>query len=216
MNTVVVTEAMGVARRLQELGLDVQTLHDALRAGLAARNECTDNDPPGFKGIVAWGRTVRRLRELKIPHGWQRSNALRLAAVSNEDRSLAIAVSTGDERTGLDGAPPQTRYAKGPAWAAAVESNMEQLGFPGMFTADEPAEEEEPGLDRATWVLLFFVDAREIRCELSLPRGIGPDEKLDGWEERIILPAIPLEPETSLAEAVPSEPIDVPVTRRAG
>ena len=95
---------------------------------------------------------------------------------------------------------------------------MEQLGFAveGMFPADEPAEEEDAGLNRATWVLLFFIDVTELRCELSMPRGIGPDEKLDGWVERIILPPVPLEPEPILAESVPAAPIDVPVTRRAG
>lgn len=216
---VVVKDPDLVEHRLKELGLDVETLHAALRAGLAERNACTPNDPPGFGGLIAWGRTVRRLRELLIVRDWKRTNSRRLAAVLSPEESVAVAVSTGDERTGLDGAPPQTRYAKGPAWEAAVEENLEQLAWtiPGMV-AEAEAELEDTDIDddrlnRVTWVFMFHVGADETRCELSMPQNIGPDFKLDSWVERILLPALPHEPETTV-EVTPPTPIDVPVKRR--
>jgi hypothetical protein len=219
---VVVGEPSEVERRLWELGLDVGVLHQALRAGLAERNACTPNDPPGFGGIVAWGRTVRRLRELLIPRGWLRTNLRRLAAVANPDGAVAIAVSTGDEHTGIDDpdVAPHTRYAKGPAWVAAVEDNCGQLDFPPIpgMVAEDPddilSDEEAERLNRVTWVLMFYVDAGETRCELSLPRNLGPDSKLDTWAERIILPPLPNDPEP-VEETVPLTLIDVPVKRRA-
>lgn len=137
---------------------------------------------------------------------------------------MAIAVSTGDERTGIDNpeAAPQTRYAKGPAWKAAVEDNRGQLDFPPIpgMVPDEPddgilSEEEAERLNRVTWVLMFYVDAGGTRCELSLPRNMGPDSKLDAWADRIILPSLPNDPEPVLEQAVPPAPIDVPVKRRA-
>ncbi len=216
----VVKEPSEVERRLLELGLDIDVLHEALRAGLAEAATCTPNDPPGFGGLLAWGRTVRRLRELLIPRGWRRTNLRRLAAVVNPDVEVpvAVAVSTGDERTGLDGSSaPQTRYAKGPAWSAAVAENCGQLSFqpiPGM-EPEAVEDDEDEGLNRVTLVLMFYVDAKETRCELSIPADMGPDSKLDTWAERILLPPIPREPEPNVEAMPPPQPIDVPVKRRA-
>jgi len=211
----VVKEPSSVAQRLKELGLNIETLQEALEAGLAERNACTTNDPPGFGGLVAWGRTVRRLRELLIPRDWRRTNSKRLAAVVSPEGTVVIAVSTGDERTGLDGASPQTRYEKGPAWVAAVEENNEQLDLPGMTPEDDYEDDQnDERLNRVTWVLMFYVDRNETRCELSMPRDMSPDGKLDAWVERILLPAISREPEPTVDESVPSAPIDVPVRRR--
>jgi len=55
--------------------------------------------------------------------------------------------------------------------------------------------------DRATWVLLFHSDGKEIRAELSLPNSIGDDGHINGWRERIILGAQPLDDE--IAPAAP-------------
>jgi hypothetical protein len=218
----VIKEPSLVAQRLEELGLDVETLHAALKAGMAERNACTENDPPGFSGMTAWAKTVRRLRELLIPREWKRTNRRRLAAVLNPEGTVAVGVSTGDERTGLDGAEPQTAYPKGPAWQAAVDANADQLAFttPGMWVEKEPALEvvDESDLNRATWVLLFCIAARETRCELSMPKDLGADsKKLDSWVERILLPSIPHDPEPAIEDDTPAaEPIDVPVKRRVG
>lgn len=218
-SVVVVKEPASVARRLEELGLDVETLRAAVEAGLAERNLCTANDAPGFGGLIAWGRTLRRLRELLIPRDWKRTNRRRLAAVTSPDGSMAVAVSTGDARTGLDGAPPQTSRGKGPAWVAALLENNEQLDLPGMSDeADEAEGEDDDRLNRATWALLFHIDEGEgeTRCELSMPKDMGPDAKLETWVERILLPAIPREPEPAVEGAAPPTSIDVPVKRRAG
>jgi hypothetical protein len=217
-----VKEPSLVQQRLEQLGLDVETLHAALKAGLAERNACTENDPPGFGGMTAWAKTVRGLRELLIRREWKRTNRRRLAAVLNPEGTVAVGVSTGDERTGIDGPEPQTAYPKGPAWQAAVDANADQLAFttPGMWPEIEPEREvvDDNDLNRATWVLLFYIAARETRCELSMPKEIGADsKKLDSWVERILLPSIPHDPEPAIEENAPAaEPIDVPVKRRVG
>ena len=68
-----------------------------------------------------------------------------------------------------------------------------------LFKDFAPAVAKEP--DRATWVLLFHSDGKEIRAELSLPDSIGEDGHIDGWRERIILGAQPFDDE--IAPATP-------------
>lgn len=66
-----------------------------------------------------------------------------------------------------------------------------------------------------TWLLLMYRTVSEIRCELSLPVAIGPDMRVNQWQERIILRSIPLDGD---AEEIvpPSLPnIDVEVKRRS-
>jgi hypothetical protein len=48
---------------------------------------------------------------------------------------------------------------------------------------------------RMTWLLLMHFDpiAREVRSELSRPVSMDQDQRVDGWDERIILRSIPLD-----------------------
>lgn len=69
-----------------------------------------------------------------------------------------------------------------------------------------------------TWILLVHRARGEVRCELSLPTSMGVDGRVDGWRERIILGAIPTDPD--LMEITPPTPPDQPdihvdVKRRA-
>jgi hypothetical protein len=88
----------------------------------------------------------------------------------------------GSEQTGVVGREmPTTKCRKGPNTADAVHAN-EQLSF---FNEPAPVMNRQP--DRATWILLFHNDAKEIRAELSLPNSIGEDGHINGWRDRIIL-----------------------------
>jgi hypothetical protein len=70
---------------------------------------------------------------------------------------------------------------------------------------------------RTTWILLVHRSQGEVRCELSLPTSMGPDGRVDGWQERIILGSIPTDPDL-LEVASPTPPqqpdIDIAVKRR--
>ena len=147
--------------------------------------------PPLLPGFLAWGETVRALREQLIPLGWERSDKGNLSLVLNQTGNLAIAVSTGDERTGNIDEEPCTKSSKGPRTVDAVSMNQLLLfpeipGFPVSFE----------GMDqRSTWWLLIHRDvkASEVRCELSSPINMSADGRIDGWAERIILEPIPFD-----------------------
>jgi hypothetical protein len=181
---------------LATLGITRQPLQEAVLAGLLARDSCTANDPPFFPGIFQWGRTVRALREALAPLGWSKSDEGNFCTTVEPGGAFAIAVASGSEHTGQVGREtPTTKRRKGPSTAEAVHMNAQLYLFPEFA----PAVPTEP--DRATWVLLFHSDGKEIRAELSLPDSIGDDGHINGWRERIILGAQPLDDE--IAPPVP-------------
>jgi len=185
-----------VEAALARLGLTRQPLREAVLAGLLARDACTANDPPFLPGIYQWGRTVRVLREGLAPRGWSRSDEGNFCTVVEPGGAFAIAVASGSEYTGRAGREtPTTKRRKGPSTAEAVHTNAQLYLFQELL----PAVQAEP--DRATWVLLFHSDGKEIRAELSLPNSIGDDGHINGWRERIILGAQPLDDE--IAPAAP-------------
>lgn len=196
--------------RLTELGIPLEIIHDAIAMGEAERNSCTDNDPVSLPGTLAWGRTIRGLRELLAPNGWSRLCEGGLEYVVSPDGKMAVLVTGGDVCTSHSSATPKTRRGKGRSTVAAVERNRQLSLFESATVAD--SDDNKRG--RTTWLLLVYRGQDEVRCELSLPAAVGDYAKVDTWLERIVLPPLNLEPRalTPLVEAEPD--LVVEVTRR--
>jgi hypothetical protein len=194
-----------VEKALTKLGLTRAPLLDAVKAGWLARETCTANDPPFFAGIFHWARTVRVLRERLIPLGWTRSDEGNFCTVVEPAEQFAIAVASGCEKTGQATAEiPTTKRRRGPSTFDAVQTNAQ------LYLFSDFAPEVKMEATCATWVLLFYHDQKEIRAELSLPNSIGVDGHIDGWRERIILDAQPLDDETPrVPDFGPDPTIDV-------
>lgn len=205
----IVVDRGSARNRLEELGLTVDILHDAVGAGELARSNCTRNDPPGIPGILAWGRTVRALREFLVPEGWIANDDGNFSTVVSPDGALAIAVATGNEDTGAHDAAPSTKYPKGPRTRAAVEQNQLNL-FPEPILPPDAANRAA-----STWFLLVRRTPSELICEFSLPETVGDGGLIEEWRERIVLPSIPLDPTPApMPQDEPVDP-DVNVRRRA-
>lgn len=217
MKALVRFEVSEVYGRLTELGLTENSLREPVMQGMLARSECTLNDPPLYAGFATWARTVRCLREKLIPqpYGWSRSDEGNYPLVVSPDGTIAIAVATGDENTGNPNVTPMTKSPKGPRTQSAIEVNQYQ----GSLFESIPDFEisEMPHGNRVTWILLQHYDQvrKEVRFELSLPTSYSG--KVDGWSERLIFGALPLDPTSSIPVPVlPNLPdIDVPLRRRA-
>jgi len=210
-------EIADVDNRLAELGLEEPPIAEIVRRGYVVFASCTPNDPPLFPGFSAWASMVRGLREYLLPE-WERSDENNYSLVINPTGTIAIAVATGDEGTGRQDATPTTKSSKGPSTVEAVASNQLQLDLPFVFPPVEvPARPAAADKQRMTWILLVHRAQGEVRCELSLPSSMGTDGRVDRWEERIILKAIPTDPE--VMEITPPQPqlpdINVDVKRRA-
>ena len=204
--------------RLQELGrldeLDVpeDVLRDAVQIGQHLASDCTAHDPRGLAGIIAWGKTVRELRDRLVPLGWRSSDDRNYATVVNPAETFAIAVAGGDANTGRRDADPTTRTDKGPATEDAVKVNR-QLSFADIDESFPKFQGEGPGLQ--TWMLLHHADddAGEIRVELSLPAGMTGGLVTE-WQERIVLSPVPFSSSSVEISEPDVEEIDIKIDRR--
>jgi hypothetical protein len=213
-------EMWEVISRLDELGLKVAPLREAVRRGYVATASCTANHPPLMRGIIGWGEIVCALREHLTPGGWRACDDNNYALVIDPSGKVAIAVATGDEGTGIREASPSTKSPKGPQTESAVISNQLQLTL-DLFGDQDIATESSHGLDlankdsRITWYLLVHRSQNELRCELSRPAEINDDGRITGWTERIILDSLPLDHDTVEVTPPVQPDLEITVKRRA-
>jgi hypothetical protein len=209
-------EAASVDARLVQLRLDQALLRTAVARGQLAVDNCTLHHPRMYAPLAGWAETVRGLREPLSVQGWTNSDDKNYALCVDSTGRNAIAVATGNEETGLVSGTPATKASKGPSTLEAVMVNVAQLKLfqdADLPAPAAPAHIEDEG-KRATWILLIHRSAAETRAELSLPVAIGADGRVTDWQERIILGAIPRDPQP--LQVVPPElpDLDVQVRRR--
>jgi hypothetical protein len=211
-----VENAVQIARgaaRLAELGVDPAVLREAVARGEAARASCTDNDPGIFPGFVAWAKTVTALRDLLVPHGWQKERRNGLETVVAPDGLVAIAVVTGDDSTGHAGGEMRTKHARGPATLAAIEGNQLLL-FAEIEPAPRAPHRRARPVAPSTWLLVIARKPDAVHCELALPTSIGEDNRIVEWAERLMLEPIALDAQAEIRPPEDEDDIEVEVTRR--
>lgn len=207
--TVVKTSAIEVVDALTQLSLTAEILSEAILRGEIARDSCTANDAPGAPGFYAWAGTVRALRDILMPQGWSRNDDVCYSRVVSPDRSIAIAVVTGDDGTGNKDANPKTKYPKGTATQAAVSCNQGYLFGEPLSVEDETPE------TWLTWMLLRKRTGDSVFAELSLPSSMTKEGQVESWQTRIILNPILVDPNIEVEDDSSEPPIDVPVRRRS-
>jgi hypothetical protein len=222
--TKVTTGEISVRGQLLSLGLTPEDLVEAIRFGESHRALCTPDDPPSFHGVTAWARTVRGLRIGSLRHNnWTADDSGNYSTIINPDKTLAIAVVTGDDATGIYDpampfAQPKLKYTKGNKTREAVERNSLTLFlFPDM-AADAKAEQDkaEAAANRITWMLLRRRKKDTVYAELSLPWKFSDAGQVSSWRQRIILDPLDVEPILDLLDDSGNDSgdvIDVPVQR---
>jgi hypothetical protein len=191
MQTAVYLDPPVVDEKLAELGLSVEILQEAIKFGQLHWSSCTSHDPLCLPGIMAWGKTIQRLRDLLVPQGWSAVNERNLPLIIDPAKKVAIAVATGDDGTGVASLAVRTKYPKGLATATFIEKNWEQLSLFDHGGKVKIIKRRES--DCMTWVLLVSRTDKEVRCELSLPTSLDYSGHVGTPVERIILEPISID-----------------------
>jgi hypothetical protein len=212
MQVAIWSEPDDVEAALARLDLVVSPLMLAVKQGHLAAISRTANDAPNAAGFYQWNETLRTLREELAISKWVRSDIRGYSTALRADRRMAIAVSSGDEGTGIANANPSTKQVKGPCTVAAVNSNAAQLElFPALVLMPTPQRDT----DCLTWILLFHGSRKELRAELSLPVSMDETGQIRTWRERIILPTQPLDSSVILPEPDFGPDVEIEIQRRA-
>lgn len=202
-----------VTSRLHALDVTEEQLRDVVTVGVDARSRCTAFHPPSAPGFYQWSEIVVALRQTLVPLKWEPLDVGGFSTIVRPDGLIAIAVATGSDRTGKPGLPaPVTKYPRGAMTHAAVRINQQTALDLETGAVVLPASETA---SRITWWLLVCARHDEVRMELSCPRNIGEDGRIDAWSERILLSPLAVE----ITDGPPGDdddmqPIDVPVERR--
>jgi len=173
-----------VHQRLDRLALRKENIDIAVRLGLLARRECTENHPVTAKGFDQWSETVRALRDQTGSSGWVPDNEANQGLIANPDLGACIAVVPGDRNTGRKDAIPSTRSPRGVKTSDAVRGNNYFL-FPEMEDEQIAALSD---IHRDFWLLMVYVNelAERIQYELSRPVKMSERKRPVKWSERIL------------------------------
>jgi hypothetical protein len=150
--------------RLTQLGLTHGQLIEAVKASVAGRAGCTDDDPPSAPGWESWRYGIRRLRQILGKEGWKKDDTDQFSTVANDELRIKIAVCNTDDGTGIENRLPRNRSRKGVVSERATDTNMSPYLFPEM--------NDDRRIDRrgyATWYLCIYIEDDRVRAELSYP-----------------------------------------------
>ncbi|MFC5820667.1 hypothetical protein [Nonomuraea harbinensis] len=211
----VIHQEQAAMDRLAQMGLNVEDVHAALKAGQGEAASWSEAAPRVMPGMARWGRINEHLRIRTGRKGWTYENPGGLPLTISPTGEIGIVATTGDVQTGSSTGPaPTTKYAKGATYQKVVEDN-EQL--PLFFVEPEVGAKLHDAADapRATWILLYSVTSRGIAVELSLPGKITEQGYVSWWRERILIPAFIFE-DVSLGheQREDGQGFDVAVERR--
>jgi hypothetical protein len=192
-----VVKATEAPSRLRELGLTIQMLQRSIEVGDNKRRLVSlPVYPATYPGVTMWAETLAELRRqlLKIRDGWEIGTTSNYATVYSTRRTLAIAVVAGDSAVGRDNIrDPRLTRKKGIKTTQRIERNARQFYIQGeLFTIAEVVRTLPPDEACKTWFLMIHPTQSEVRIELSCPLSIDEEGIVSGWQERILLPSVPI------------------------
>jgi hypothetical protein len=180
-------------RRLQLLGIRLEWLDQAIRAGVEAATTAAPDEPSVSSGLKDWMARVGMLRQLlRVEAGWVRFDRQGVPLVHNPEKTLALGVMLGNENTGYaHGGHPASKTAKGPAFANITAANAIPLLTRAEVAGPGHLEDAElAGLQ--VWFLLTYavhLDGNlHVYREVSLPAPTHEGDKITSWLSRIVLP----------------------------
>lgn len=147
------------------------------------------------------------LDRLLKPLKWTRRDPSNFSLVVDANETVALAVSTGDDRTGREGFPhPRTKYMKGPTVIDAIDRNVVQ-----MELFDTGRRKKAETMPKLTWFLLMVRARGEVRYEVSLPSAVDDEGFIVAWRERIILDPLTFDVDDERQPLEPTDEIDIDV-----
>jgi hypothetical protein len=163
------------ANRLSVLGTSREMLIVVIEAVVAARADCTDNDPFGARGWRGWQMGTRRLREVHVGiNNWEKDDTDQVPSILNKRLGIRIVVCNTDDGTAIENGKPQNLSKKGPATGRLIDANqgsfMEQLA--DSVPIVNLAKRRMRAGNITTHYLCVLAEGDDTRAELSCPVNV--------------------------------------------
>ncbi len=136
---------------------------EVVKAAVAARASCTDDNPLSSPGFRAWDAGTARMRRIFRREGWDKDDQDGVPSIIHRELKKKIVVMNTDLGTADRLRSPRNRTLKGPAAEKVTDLNNQLEMFKRREIIREPAH------PIATWHLCIFDDGKLVRCELSRP-----------------------------------------------
>jgi hypothetical protein len=164
MATVVHTDPRIVDRRLRQYFNSTRDQWIGIvKASVAARARCTENNARSAPGYYAWDAGTARARKTFRREGWEKGDHEGLETIWHPELKKMVAVMNTDLGTSDLGRSPRNRTYKGSASKKVVDLNNQIEMFRRSEVAPKPASQIE------LWYLCIFDDDGKVRAELSRP-----------------------------------------------
>lgn len=164
MAAVIHAEPRTVDHRLRQLFNSTADQWIAIvKAAVAARAGCTENDARSAGGFYAWNAATAEARRIFLREGWVKGDEDGIETIENADLNVMVAVMNTDGGTCDQRRSPRNRTLKG----AASEKIVDLNGQEEMFVREEMAGRPVP--QASSWYLCIYDDGTNVRAELSRP-----------------------------------------------
>ncbi|MDX8001183.1 hypothetical protein FE394_18870 [Xenorhabdus sp. Reich] len=208
VRTIVHTEPNIVDTHLTALGLAQEDLNEILRQAMSLRLSTTKNNAITAGGTYFYQGAVRVSRDILSKKGFKRLSLKNVELTAND--RIAIYICSGNDRTGLVNAYPESRTKKGKftreilglSYAAnptaySFDFQNQQMGFD--FSSHDSDESSSLLLGLDVWCLLHYVYQIDeyqwgMRAEFSQPTTYNQKNVVNGFSTRLILNTAPTDP----------------------
>jgi hypothetical protein len=181
MAAILHTERRIVDRRLRQyFNSTREQWIEVVKAAVAARGRCTDNNAKAAPGFYAWDAATARARQLFRREGWDKGDHNGIEIIVHHDLKKMIAVMNTDAGTCDLMRSPRNRTLKGPASESIIDLNNQGE----LFKASELGPDRERPYQ--LWYLCIFDDGGRVRAELSRPSVFHGGYVVD-FSERILI-----------------------------
>jgi hypothetical protein len=153
---------------------------EVIKAAVAARARCTDDNSKAAPGFYAWDAATTRARQIFRREGWNKSNRGGIEVIINDELKKMIAVMNTDAGTADRERTPRNRTPKGASTETVIDLNNQFE----MFKRSEVAPLEAPPF--SLWYLCIYDNGKTVRAELSRPNEFCAGSVI-GFGERIFI-----------------------------
>jgi len=134
-----------------------------VKAAVAARARCTEDNAKSAPGFHAWDAATARSRQIFRREGWDRGDHNGIEVIVNHELKKMIAVMNTDGGTADPMRSPRNRTHKGSATERVIDLNNQYE----MFRSSDVAPLTEAPY--SLWYICIFDDGSRVRAELSRP-----------------------------------------------